>query len=109
MTRFQRALRFWWQRRTRGWSDDELWDLDTRFAAWLLPRLKAFAAGPARDAHPGCLPSVEEWQGVLGEMVEGFELMAAGAHILAHPPGGQRAKVDRALDLFRQYAHGLWS
>ena len=31
-----------WQKLTRGYSDEELWNLDSTICEWLLPRLKSF-------------------------------------------------------------------
>lgn len=36
---YRRTYRYFWQRRTRGWDDSELWALDVSFARWMLPRL----------------------------------------------------------------------
>ena len=38
----KRTIRHWWQRRTRGWDDSELWCLDATIARFVLPRLKRF-------------------------------------------------------------------
>lgn len=42
-----RDMKYWFQRRTRGWSDDETWCLDYNFYKWLNSRLKIFI----RDAN----------------------------------------------------------
>lgn len=47
----RREITFFWQRRTRGFDDSELWSLDHTFIKYMLPRLKAFrnlrnGAGP---------------------------------------------------------------
>lgn len=38
----QRSLKYWWQRRTRGFDDREMWDLFSHLARHILPRLKEF-------------------------------------------------------------------
>lgn len=38
----RRHLRWWWQRRTRGFDDRTLWNLDTELYRWFAPRLRAF-------------------------------------------------------------------
>lgn len=38
----KRHLRWWWQRRTRGFDERILWNLDTELYRWLAPRLRAF-------------------------------------------------------------------
>jgi hypothetical protein len=39
---FMRRIHFWKQKLTRGFSDDELWDLKGLVAKIMLPRLKRF-------------------------------------------------------------------
>lgn len=40
--RVKRSLKLWFQRRTRGWSDDECWDLRYSFLVWLREHLKVY-------------------------------------------------------------------
>ena len=41
-----RNLKYFWQRRTRGWDDSDLYSLDYTIAKFVLPRLKVFAEDP---------------------------------------------------------------
>lgn len=36
----KRDIKYWFQRRTRGWSDDETWNLDWNFFKWVNSRFK---------------------------------------------------------------------
>jgi hypothetical protein len=47
-----RWLKFWWQRRTRGWDDSVTWNLDTTIARFALPRLRRFRELPHGYWHP---------------------------------------------------------
>lgn len=38
----KRNIKHWWQRRTRGWSDDECWNLDWEFIKWINSRFKKY-------------------------------------------------------------------
>lgn len=38
----KRDIKHWLQRRTRGWSDDECWDLDSEFIKWVNSRFKKY-------------------------------------------------------------------
>lgn len=61
-----RSLRYWWQRRTRGWDDSDLWDLAETTAKFMLPRLRRFVEyhhGYPADLDP------QEWNRILGEMI----------------------------------------
>ena len=37
-----RKIKYWFQRRTRGWSDDECWNLDITFLKWINSRFKKY-------------------------------------------------------------------
>lgn len=64
-------IKMWWQRKTRGWADVDIWNFETTAAEWILPRLKAFRDNTI--AHPGDLNSIEDWYAILDEMIFGFE------------------------------------
>lgn len=38
----KRDVKYWYQRRTRGWSDDETWNLDLEFIKWINSRFKKY-------------------------------------------------------------------
>lgn len=38
----KRAIKYWFQRRTRGWSDDDCWNLDYEFIKWVNSRFKVY-------------------------------------------------------------------
>lgn len=38
----KRAIKFWWQRRTRGWDDSDTWSLDITIAQFALPRFRRY-------------------------------------------------------------------
>lgn len=38
----KRSIKYWFQRRTRGWSDDETWNLDCEFIKWVNSRFKKY-------------------------------------------------------------------
>lgn len=38
----KRDIKFWIQRRIRGWSDDETWNLDFEFIKWVNSRFKKY-------------------------------------------------------------------
>lgn len=68
--RIGRAFKHAWQRLTRGWSDDETWNLDYRFCKWMLPRLKRFKK--LANGYPSHL-APEEWDVILDKMIRACE------------------------------------
>lgn len=61
----------WLQRRIRGFSDNEIWNLGTCLAEWLLPRLKCFKKSGYGQPYE---MTREKWHNTLDEMIEGLEL-----------------------------------
>lgn len=39
---FKNNIKHWFQRRTRGWSDDETWNIDYEFIKWINSRFKRY-------------------------------------------------------------------
>jgi hypothetical protein len=37
-----KKVKYWLQRKTRGWSDDETWNLDYEFIKWINTRFKKY-------------------------------------------------------------------
>ena len=60
------------QRMTRGFDDTECWNLDITFCKFIIPRLKVFKE--QNDGYPVRYHSKEEWDKILDDMIEGFEL-----------------------------------
>lgn len=68
-----RSVKYFFQRRTRGWDDSETWSLDFHMAKFLVPRLKRFKQ--LNCAYPYGL-TFEEWEQELDEMIFAFEWYA---------------------------------
>lgn len=66
-------IRFWWQRRTRGWDDSETWSLDDQFYSWLLPRLKRF--NEVNGAYPFKYKSYKSWEKELKNRIKQLEII----------------------------------
>lgn len=92
----KRWFRFLWQRWTRGFDDSQTWNLETRLAEHILPRLKRF-----KQVHTGYPMELtpQEWEIILDKMIFAFEFQASDI-------------VDREIDLsndhFDKVKEGLW-
>jgi hypothetical protein len=62
----QRPVKFWWQRRTRGWDDSELWSLDATIAKFVRPRLARLKE--IKHGYP-CDLTEQEWDIVVDKML----------------------------------------
>ena len=70
-----RHIKWWWQRRTRGWDNRDLWSLDITVFEFLLPRLKKFAV--SSKGYPMDTTS-EGWDEELAKMIRSIELWLDG-------------------------------
>lgn len=97
------------QRLERGFDDSELWSLDCTIAKFIAPRLKAFKETAAKIGdHPGDV-SEQEWQKILGEMVEGFEIYPEHFNWVEEEAERNWKKVDKAMSHFHKYFFALWN
>jgi hypothetical protein len=99
----RRPIRFWLQRRFRGW-DSETWNLDFEFGKWVLPRVRRFKE--LERGYPKGLTE-QEWNGILDQMIAGFALVAGDSYWLLSPD--DEAVVNNAFALFGKWGRALWS
>jgi len=102
----KRKLKFFWQRKTRGFSDRETWSLYTEIAKFTLPRLKRFKEVNCGFPHNY---TEETWNKVLDDMI--FAINYAANHddmdeTLLKKKDYQR--IRRGLNLFGKYFLDLW-
>ncbi len=88
------------QRRTRGFDDTELWNLDVTFARFMLPRLKAFKE--IDNGHPGNLTE-KKWDSILDEIIAALEFMDSSEYI-----HGDKTQVERGMKLFAKWHQSMW-
>lgn len=101
---FTRRIRHFWQRRTRGFDDVELWNLNTYLTRHITPRIQAFATMP-HICYSG--ESAEEWQASLDEMAWAFQFMI----VHEYNYGGTSEEWERAragMHLFAEWYGALW-
>lgn len=97
------------QRMTRGFDDTECWNLDITFCLFIVPRLKVFKE--LNDGYPARFHSKEEWDKIIDEMIEGFELNANKFNWEtsdSNEENGNMAKAKRAIRLFQENFFDLW-
>lgn len=100
----KRHLLFWWQRRTRGWTDEDTWALDSSLAKLILPRLQRF-----QEITFGFPPDVsfEEWLDILNEMIWGFEWVIKYGKDSDHDVANYE-RAQKAIELFAKWYFYLW-
>lgn len=103
--KLKRYLRFKWQRKTRGWDDSELWNLDITLAQFLAPRLRRLTE--ITYSYPPNM-TFEAWKGILLEMAEGFEIYQHKFDFGHELSLKDYEKVQRSLELLAKYFTHLW-
>ena len=113
-------IRWAWQRLTRGWDDRVIWSIDYYLAemmpVWLRKLAKDKQGIPASmygspinwfESNSDEDDAAEQrWNGILHEMIEGFE--AAKRIIDYDKRDGDIQRAARALQLLEQYFFDLW-
>ena len=110
-------IRHWWQRQTWGFDETEIWSLDYTIIKFVYPRLKFFREGNygGMPKHPTELDAEgfprhltsEEWEGILDEMLEGFQLVLDD---VSYPLMGEdHKKLEHSMDVFREWFFALWN
>lgn len=103
----KRSIKFWWQRRTRGFDDSETWSLDNTLAKWLVPRLRRFKQlniciwGP--NDEDGAVTDK-----IIDEIVWTFEFLGSDDFYEAPPNDPRWQRYEKGLDLFRENINHLW-
>lgn len=98
-SRYKRDIRFFIQRRRKGWDDSDTWNLNYVIVRFVLPRLKRFREISA--AYPYQL-TPEEWDTILEKMIIAFQALDEDDGDI------DWEMVEEGLDLFRQYFMDLW-
>lgn len=99
----KRRYRFFWQRLTKGYSDNETWSLDYYLPKLILPRLKRFKqitiCYPDQNGE-----TFEDWMAILDKMIAAFEWAGSDKRWMEDQP----AFVQEGIDLFAKYYFALW-
>lgn len=126
-----RELTFWWQRRTRGFDDSDLWSLDYTMCKFMAPRIRAlqamahgcpsdvlygedanmeavlaFDALPEEERNRRSYEAFARWQAMLGKMARAMELWVENDTNWLEPDQEQEWK--EGMELFHKYLFALW-
>ncbi len=129
-----RPLKFFYQRRTRGFDDSETWDMSVTFSEFILPRLRAyremyddpknkFMGVPCSITHPdesndsGEIAKARElWLSYLDQMIIAFDsIVNEDEFWIKTSTENLKEEMDKmykqrevGLKLFAQYFQNLW-
>lgn len=99
-------IKMWWQRRTRGFDDTELWDLDDTIARFVLPRLKAFRN--YTKGYPQDFSSFEEWQAAIDKMIRAHEIKILEQEMFIDDNEKLVKEMKEGYNLYFEYHSHLW-
>lgn len=102
-----------WQKLTRGYTDEEVWDLKTSISDFIIPRLERLQK--IRHGYPADLTD-EQWQEIISKILRAFYLVKEeydrGNH-MSQEEWLQKDKISEkykkeGLELFAKYIDNLW-
>ena len=107
-------IKMWLQKKFRGYSDVELWNLDWTFAKWMLPKLKMFREKTI--GFPFDFATLEDWQAAIDDMIFSFEFFLRDLPSSDKDIGYMRTeqykkdleRYNRGKELFGKYWPHLW-
>lgn len=114
----ERKLKHFWQRRTRGWDDSDVWCLDITHARWILPRLQRFlevkTSYPSEFVNPDDDTDdsgFQKWQDIVQKMINAFSIILKKEDdpdwiYLNHSE--ENVSIEEGLALFAKYHGNLW-
>ncbi len=119
------SIKWWYQRRTRGFDDRELWSLDYPIARFILPRLVSFRKTAEKSACvPGCFcnckddrvePDLGAWLKELDNMIFAFQAIVretedySSSDVDIDFNRELNLRVGMGLDSFARYFRCLWT
>lgn len=96
-----RMIKFFFQRKIRGFDDSETWDLDTQFYKWIYPRLKRFTE--ITMAYPMSYDNCKAWQEELNKRVKQLEIITKQNEFefsdLSYIPAKELTKLKKKKDI----------
>lgn len=106
-------IKFWWQRKIRGFDDSELWDLDHTILEFCIPRIRALSK--MTISYPVDV-SFEDWQHYLEKMARAMELeLEYSGDFFEETPDGEyvenkqlKEEFEEGWELFKKYFFALW-
>ena len=98
------------QLKTRGFSDDETWNIDSTLSAFILPRLKRFKV--INNGFPHGL-SESKWNKILDQIIFAFEwnrqqFDEGRCKVTKSQLAANARKQEIGLLLFAKHFHDLW-
>jgi hypothetical protein len=121
MDRLKKHIRWFVQRKLRGFDDRDTWSLDTTIAKFVSPRLKRYRYFITGVKYPKrvkteqvkCFPSQYEDKGVLkwiedvDSMIVAFDLIQSD-YCMPISTDAQTKIVDKGLEAFSKHLIELW-
>ena len=107
-------VKFFFQRMFRGYSDDEVWDLDNAILRFTLPRLKKLRkitqSFPCNFIEENTEEGWDKWKVMLDKMIHAIELKLKDEYWFMDNEHREtdEAAVIEGMALFHEYFDALW-
>lgn|SRR3990167_652396 len=102
-----RAIKYFWQRRIRGFDSFELYSLDSTISKFILPRLKAFRKEAM--SYPNDFKNIKDWQKAMDKMIGAFEYNMSDWDGDKKMFNQKNRDYKAGMELFAKYYGHLWA
>ena len=111
--RVKTRIKYFFQRRTRGWDDSELWNLDHVIAKFIVPRLKEFKKCKPYFQESREVPDSKNWNNILDKIIWSFEFVLTNYGVDYECSNREIYKenlkrYEEGMSLFSKYYWALW-
>lgn len=106
MNKLFNPIKYWWQKHTRGYTNEDIFCVATSTASILVPRMKALLNQVKNRITPMTMTN-QEWCDILNQIIYAFELISRenGSWVWTKK---EEEAVEIGLDLFRKHYFSLW-
>ena len=98
-------IKWFFQRRFRGFDDRDTWELDTTITKFILPRLERFKE--LTNGYPSDLTE-EEWDLILDKIIMTFKLIEINKDNVCSCGSPLYITIKEGLNLFTKHYFELW-
>lgn len=103
--RVLRNIKYWSQRKIRGWSDADAWDVGFFVSKKTLPVLKKYRENLI--SHPASM-TIEEWERIVDKIIEAMEIHIKDLDSLDYVSPDDYMKMLEGFNLFGKYFVNFW-
>lgn len=106
--------RFKWIRqfKEKGWTDRDIWNIDTTLAKIIINFLKRYKevniGSPNITDRASYEDNITAWNKILDKIIHAFEIILSDDYCILHYNSKEYMDMKEGLELFAKYYNNLW-